>query len=197
LQELTRSWAVSEDQQLKITSLLAFSHLLRTACVEWRGRHAQYTDETFDATCELYHASHYISWYTNMLRADPSLRRVYIAALGNTGAVAALATLQGVAEDMRMSPYLRATAVLAMKYQALRVPEKTSPILLSLYHDMGQPVAVRVAAVSLLLYTKPELALLQRVAVLTWYEPSLAVAAFVRSSLLSLANSQDPVFSEL
>jgi hypothetical protein len=192
-----RSPAVREDRQLKITSLLTFSHLLRTACVEWRGRHARYTDETFDATCELNHASRYISWYASLLRADPSLRRVYIAALGNTGAVAALATLQGVAEDTSMSPYLRATAVVAMKYQALRVPEKTSPILLSLYRDVGQPVAVRVAAASLLFYTKPQLALLQRVAVQTWYDPSLAVAAFVRSSLVSLANSQDPVFSEL
>jgi hypothetical protein len=192
-----KSPAVREDQQLKITSLLGFSHLLRTACVEWKGRHAQYTDETFDATCELNHASRYISWYASMLRADPSLRRVYIEALGNTGAVEALATLQGVAEDTSMSPYLRATAVLAMKYQALRIPEKTSPILMSLYRDVGQPVAVRVAAVSLLFYTKPELVLLQRVAVLTWYDPSLAVAAFVRSSLLSLANFQDPVFSEL
>jgi hypothetical protein len=192
-----KSAAVREDQQLKITSVLAFSHLLRTACVNWKGRLAQYTAETFDATCELNHTSHYISWYTGMLRADPSLRRVYIAALGNTGAVAALATLQGVAEDTSLSPYLRATAVLAMKYQALRVPEKTSPILLSLYHDVGQPVAVRVAAVSFLFYTKPQLSLMQRIAVLTWYDPSLAVAAFVRSSLMSLANSQDPVFSEL
>jgi hypothetical protein len=192
-----KSAAVRGDQQLKITSVLAFSHLLRTACVEWKGRHAQYTDETFDATCELNHASRYISWYTGMLRADASLSRVYIAALGNTGAVAALPTLQGVAQDTNMSPYLRATAVLAMKYQALRVPEKTLPILLSLYHDMGQPVAVRVAAVSLLFYTKPQLAMMQRIAVLTWYDPSLAVAAFVRSSLVSLANSQDPVFSEL
>jgi hypothetical protein len=192
-----KSAAVREDQQLKITSVLAFSHLLRTACVESKGRHAQYTDETFDATCELNHTSRYISWYTGMLRADASLSRVYIAALGNTGAVAALATLQVVAQDTNMSPYLRATAVLAMKYQALRVPEKTLPILLSLYHDVGQPVAVRVAAVSLLFYTKPQLTFMQRIAVLTWYDPSLAVAAFVRSSLMSLANTQDPVFSEL
>lgn len=192
-----KSAAVQEDQQLKITSVLAFSHLLRAACVEWRGRLARYTDETFDAACEANHASHYITWYSAMLRAEPSLRRVYVEALGNTGAVAALPVLLGVAQDTAMSTYLRATAVFAMKYQALRVPEKTSPILLSLYHDVGQPVAVRVAAVSLLFYTKPELAFLQRIAVLTWYDPSLAVAAFVRSSLTSLANSQDPVFSDL
>jgi HEAT repeat protein len=122
---------------------------------------------------------------------------VYIGALGNTGAVAALGPLKEVAEDASFSTYLRATAVLAMKYQALSFPEQTSQILFSLYHDVGQPVAVRVAAVSLLFYTKPELVLLQRIAVLTWYDPSLAVAAFVRSSLMTLANVEDPLFSEL
>jgi hypothetical protein len=84
-----------------------------------------------------------------------------------------------------------------MKYLALSVPEETAPILLSLYHDVGQPVAVRVAAVSVLFYTKPQSVLLQRIAVSTWYDPSLAVAAFVRSSMMSLANLEDPFFSEL
>jgi hypothetical protein len=193
---MIQSPAVREDQQLKITSLLAFSHLLRVACVDSKSRYAQYTDETFDATCEVRHASRYVTWLATMLRSDAPLRRVYIGALGNTGAVAALGPLKAVAEDVGISPYIRATAVLAMKYQALSIPDRTSQILFSLYHDVGQPVAVRVAAVSLLFYTKPQLVLLQRIAVLTWYDPSLAVAAFVRSSLMSLANLQDPFFSE-
>jgi HEAT repeat protein len=196
-QDMIRSPALHEDPQLKVTSLLAFSHLLRIACVDCKSRYAQYTDETFDATCELRHASPYISWFASMLRSDASLRRVYVSALGNTGAVAALGPLKAVAEDVSVSPYQRASAVLAMKYQALSFPEQTSQILFSLYHDVGQPVAVRVSAVSLLFYTKPQLVLLQRIAVLTWYDPSLAVAAFVRSSLMSLANLQDPLFTEL
>lgn len=194
---MIQSMAVREDPQLKTTSILAFSHLLRIACVDSRSRYAQYTDETFDATCERHHASEYISWFTSMLRSDASLRRVYVAALGNTGAVAALGPLKAFAEDATITPYLRATAILAMKYQALSFPEQTSKILFSLYHDVGQPVAVRVAAVSLLFYTRPQLVLLQRIAVLTWYDPSLAVAAFVRSSLVSLANLKDPLLSVL
>jgi HEAT repeat protein len=192
-----KSWSVRQDQQLKITALLAFSNLLRTACIERRGRHAQYTDETFDATCEEYDASRYITWYSNMLGTDPALIRVYITALGNTGSLSALPTLLSLADDTSLSPYLRATTVFAMKYLALHRPARTLPGLLRLYHDVGQPVPVRVAAVSLLFYAKPELTVLQRVAVMTWYDPSLAVAGFVRSSLASLANSQDPRFSEL
>jgi HEAT repeat protein len=132
-----------------------------------------------------------------MVRSEKSLRRVYIAALGNTGAAEALAPLKAVAEDATFPPYQRAITVLAMKYQALSFPEQTSQILFSLYHDVGKPVAVRIASVSLLFYTSPELPLLQRIAVSTWYDPSLAVAAFVRSSLMSLANLQDPLLAEV
>jgi hypothetical protein len=84
-----------------------------------------------------------------------------------------------------------------MKYQALRFPEQTSPILLSLYHDVGQPVAVRAVAMAMLLYTRPEIVLLQRIAISTWYDPNMEVATFVRSSLISMANLDDPAFSEL
>lgn len=196
-QELIRSSAVLDNQQLKITSLLAFSQVLRAACVDKKTRYAHYTDEVFDATCELHQASRYVEWLASMLRSDPSSQRVYMAALGNTGAAAALPHLQSIAEDSSISPYLRASAVISMKYQTLRFPEQTSPILLSLYHDMGQPVAVRTAAVAMLLYTRPDIVLLQRIAVSTWYDPGMGVAAFVRSSLISLANLEDPSFSEL
>jgi Lipoprotein amino terminal region. len=196
-QELIRSPAVLDDQQLKITSILAFSHVLRAACVDKKTRYAYYTDEVFDATCEFHQASRYVEWLVSMLQSDSASKRAYIAALGNTGAASALPHLQSIAEDSSISPYIRATAVISMKYQALRVPEQTSPILLSLYHDVGQPVAVRVTAVAMLFYTRPQLALLQRIAVSTWYDPNMAVAGFVRSSLISLANLDDPAFSEL
>lgn len=196
-QELIRSSAVLDDQQLKFTSLLAFSQVLRAACVDRKTRYAHYTDEVFDATCELHQASRYVEWLASMLRSDRSSQRVYIAALGNTGAASALLHLQSIAEDSSISTYLRASAVISMKYQTLRFPQQTSPILLSLYHDVGQPVAVRTAAVAMLFYTRPEIVLLQRIAVSTWYDPNMAVAAFVRSSLISLANLEDPTFSEL
>jgi hypothetical protein len=196
-QELIRSSAVLDDRQLKTISLLAFSQVLRAACVDRKMRYAHYTDEVFDATCDLHQASRYIEWLANMLRSDPSSRRVYIAALGNTGAASALPHLQSIAEDTSISSYLRASAVVSMKYQTLWFPEQTSPILLSLYHDVGQPVAVRTAAVAMLFYTRPEIVLLQRIAVSTWYDPSNEVAAFIRSSLISLANLEDPKFSEL
>jgi hypothetical protein len=196
-QELIRSSAVLGDQQLKITSLLAFSQVLRAACFDRRTRYAQYTDEVFDATCYPQQASRYVEWLAKMLRSDPSSQRVYIAALGNTGDASALPHLQSIAEDSSISTYLRASAVISMKYQTLRVPQQTSPILFSLYHDVGQPVAVRTAAVAMLFYTRPDIVLLQRIAVSTWYEPYPEVAAFVRSSLISLANLEDPIFSEM
>ena len=196
-QELIRSPAVLDDRQLKMTSLLAFSQVLRAACVDRKTRYAHYTDEVFDATCELHQASRYVDWLASMLRSDPSSQRVYMAALGNTGAASALPHLQSIAEDSSISPYLRASAVISMKYQTLRAPEQTSPILLSLYHDVSQPVAVRTAAVAMLLYTRPEIVLLQRIAVSTWYDPSMEVATFVRSSLISLSNLEDPNFSQL
>lgn len=196
-QELIQSSAVRGDKQLKIASVLAFSHLLRAACVDKKFRYAHYTDEVFDATCEFHQTSRYVSWLASMLQSDSSLKRVYVAALGNTGSMPALHQLQSIAHDMSVSPYLRAAAVISMKYQALRFPNETSSTLLSLYRDVGQPVAVRVAAVALALYTKPALVLLQRIAVSTWYDPSMAVAAFVRSSLTSLAKLEDPLLSEL
>ncbi|XP_069693294.1 vitellogenin-like [Periplaneta americana] len=194
--ELVRSNAVKEDPQLRISAVLAFSHLLRVACVDVGLRRARYSEETLDARCDAQHVERYISWLAGLAQTDP-LRRVYVAALGNTGVPKALATLRAVAEEPSASLQLRTAAVVAMKHPTLLAPDAAARTLFALYRDVGQPAAVRVAAVSLLLYARPSLVLLQRVAVLTWYDPSATVAAFVHSSLRALASLRDPVYSEV
>nr|CAD7425013.1 unnamed protein product [Timema monikensis] len=130
-------------------------------------------------------------------KKSSTLRRVYITALGNTGLPAVLPLLKAIVNDTKASSYLRSSAVLSMKYLAFQEPSKLVSTLLAIYHSRDYPVVVRISAVSLLFFTCPELSVWQRLAIATWYEPNLALVSFVRSSLETLAQLEDPHYNQI
>nr|CAD7592700.1 unnamed protein product [Timema genevievae] len=195
--EIIRSSAVQEYQQLLISSVLAFSNLLRVACVDDIVKQAQYSVHMIPKPCTKEHASRYISFLEGYKKKSSTLRRVYITALGNTGLPAVLPLLQAIVNDTKASSYLRSSAVFSMKYLAFREPSKLATTLLAIYHSRDYPVVVRISAVSLLFFTCPELSVWQRLAIATWYEPNLALVSFIRSSLETLAQLEDPHYNQM
>ncbi|CAG2053201.1 unnamed protein product [Timema podura] len=195
--EMIRSSAVQEYQQLLISSVLAFSNLLRVACVDDIVKQAQYSVHMIPKPCTKEHASRYISFLEGYKKKSSTLRRVYITALGNTGLPAVLPLIQAIVNDTKASSYLRSSAVFSMKYLAFREPSKLATTLLAIYHSRDYPVVVRISAVSLLFFTCPELSVWQRLAIATWYEPNLALVSFIRSSLETLAQLEDPHYNQM
>lgn len=90
--------------------------------------------------------------------------------------------------------FQRVQAVLALKCCALGSSPLVRDSLLALYHGPLNPAPVRMAAVSLLAYSRPSLPLWQRLAISTYYEPNLAVSAYVWSTINAFAKMQDPSF---
>nr|CAD7255934.1 unnamed protein product [Timema shepardi] len=195
--EMIRSSAVQEYQQLLISSVLAFSNLLRVACVDDNVKQAQYSVHMIQKPCTKDQASRYISFLEGYKKKSSTLRRVYITALGNTGLPAVLPLLKAIVNDTKASSYLRSSAVFSMKYLAFQEPSKLVSTLLAIYHSRDYPVVVRISAVSLLFFTCPELSVWQRLAIATWYEPNLALVSFVRSSLETLAQLEDPHYNQM
>jgi Lipoprotein amino terminal region len=123
-----------------------------------------------------------------------NMRPVYMAALGNSGFIDSLPLLASLARDHKATPYQRVSAIIAMRHLVFIKPQETSRVLLKLYHTTSYPNSVRVAAISMLLYSKPSLATWQRVAISTWFEPSNALKTFIYSSVRSIAANKDPIY---
>ncbi|XP_068082316.1 vitellogenin isoform X2 [Anabrus simplex] len=195
--ELARHSSVEDDEQVKISAVLAFSNLVRVACVNTRYREARYTMEVLGSPCTVDSAARYIPWLTSQLRTDPGLRRVFLAALGNTAHPTALPVLKSMVEDSNLTPYLRSVAVFSMRYYISSDPYGMSEMLLAMFHNYSNPVPVRMAALSMLMYSKPGLSTWQQIAISTWYEPSPAIVSYIWSSLSSMSGAQDSLYQQM
>merc|ERR1719348_780754 len=86
----------------------------------------------------------------------------------------------------------RVIAVNAMKRIAKMNPTEIRPILMSIIVNPVESAEVRIAAVSVLPFSQPTTAELQKLAIRSWMEPSEQVSSFIVSTLRSLALSQVP-----
>lgn len=192
---MVRTTANFEEQQVKISSILAFSHILRVACTNSASRKARYSH--ISPKCNWKVTNEYLPYMINQMKQNTSLQRVYMNAIGNTASPAAMKALLNVAKDSNISPYTRASAVFATKYIVFKYPKTSMYELLDLFHNPMHPTAVKIAALSLLIYTRPALVVWQRIAISTWYEPNEAVRAFIWSTFNNLAHLQDPVYHDM
>merc|ERR1719327_2085500 len=71
-------------------------------------------------------------------------------------------------------------------------PTEMRPILMSIIVNPVESAEVRIAAVSVLPFSQPSTAELQKLAIRSWMEPSEQVSSFIVSTLRSLALSQVP-----
>lgn len=143
----------------------------------------------------------------------------YLTALGNLGVPEVIPVVQNILDDETNS-YIKVKAVLALKNlivsrqnQNIPVSEirgvdrqshdlltdeliegEVLPILVAVSQDKGEHPEVRMAAISLLLYTtNADLTIWQQLAYSTWFSASQEVHSFIYSSLKSLAELQQPI----
>ncbi|XP_071440161.1 vitellogenin-like [Hetaerina americana] len=195
--ELIRDSASKYDQNLRTSAILAFSNLLRVACVSRAERRMRFPYNVYGNPCHEASVSHYIPYLKSQLRADPTTRPAVLTALGNTASLLALPPLMEAARDASYTPYQRARAVTAMKHIVLSEPRTASTALLSLYSDKQMPELVRLTAVSMLFFARPTMPVWHRIAVGTWFEQSSSIRTFIWSSLKTFADSGEEGVSEM
>ncbi|XP_059469237.1 vitellogenin-2-like isoform X2 [Neocloeon triangulifer] len=188
--EMIRSDLGSHEEKVKIAAVIAFSHLLRATCTQ------QQNKLSHDSMCKP-QVSTYLSFLNEKAKTAKNLKTVYITAIGNTGLPEALQLLASFARDIKASTYQRATAIVAMRHLSATNPQETSRALLKIFHTTTNPNSVRVAAVSMLLYSQIPLSTWQRIAISTWYDPSMSVNTYIYSSLRSIATIKDPVYKTM
>ena len=124
---------------------------------------------------------------------DDHYRLVSIASLGKLGHIKGLQSLVKVIDgSISKRPMIRSVAVYSLKRIAKQNPVLIKPILLSIIDNPAENTQVRIAAVSVLPWSQPSMAQLQKVAIRTWFEPSKQVASFIQSTLKSLVNTEVP-----
>jgi hypothetical protein len=143
----------------------------------------------------------------------------YLQALGNLGVPEVVPVVQQILDD-ETDPYIKVKAVFALKNlivsrQVQNVPvseirsvdrqsqdlltdefieNEVLPILVAVSQDKGEHPEVRMAAISLLLYTTTaDITVWQQLAYSTWFSASQEVHAFIWSSLENLANLQKAI----
>merc|ERR1712168_1679530 len=96
------------------------------------------------------------------------------------------------ATKITMSVACRTIAVNALKRLAKMNPTEIRPILMSIIVNPVESAEVRIAAVSVLPFSQPITAEIQKLAVRSWMEPSEQVSAFIVSTIRSLAYTEVP-----
>ena len=140
----------------------------------------------------------YIPLLKEMLMAtkqsqNKQMEMVVIAALGKLGHHDAAKLVIEVAQGLRQEkPMVRALAVYQLKRVSKRFPMAMKPVVLAIIDNPSEHADVRVAALSLLPWTRPTYAELQRVAVRSWFETSRQVSAFAHSLFKSLQYTEVP-----
>jgi hypothetical protein len=142
----------------------------------------------------------------------------HLTALGNLGVPEAIPVVQQILDD-ETDPYIKVKAIFALKHLVVsrssnNIPEtefrgvdrasqdlltdklienQVLPILVAVSADKGEHPEVRMAAISLLLYTtNADITVWQQMAYSTWFAGSQEVHAFIYSSLKSLAKLEKP-----
>ncbi|KAJ1525854.1 hypothetical protein ONE63_009049 [Megalurothrips usitatus] len=183
MKQLQDLYTSADDHQVKIAAAMAMGNMAGRAPRPVAAAAASFLAEQMSAQSDK--------------SGDKTQMRAPLAyALGKTATPQAAQALIKAAKDQSMAPYQRAQAILAMSPCALRAPVLVRDALLALFHDPTEPAAVRMAAVSLLVYTRPSLPLWQRLAVSTFYEPNMAVSSYVWATIQSFANMQDPTLRQ-
>jgi hypothetical protein len=148
---------------------------------------------------------------------------VYLNALGNLGIPEVVPVVQRILDDSN-DPYIQTQAIFALKgllisRQSENIPveqlhsvdrdsqdflddkyieKEVLPVLASVAFDRGEHSSVRMAAISLLLFTTDaDINIWQQLAYSTWFAASQEVHAFIYTSLHNLAYVKGPLNNQL
>merc|ERR1719394_134979 len=112
----------------------------------------------------------------------------YVNALGNLGHdAAALHLLKVIEGQLTRNAYVRSVAVYQLMRAAAAKPANYRPILLDIIDNVAESAEVRMAAITVLPYTRPTSEIWNKLAIRTWFDPSLQVVSYVYTTLKNIA----------
>jgi hypothetical protein len=94
-----------------------------------------------------------------------------------------------------LDPHPRSVAVFQLIKSAKANPGLYRPVLVALIENLAEDEEVRMAAITVLPYTRPSSSDFNKLAISTWWEPSAQVAHYITSTLKTL--SEAPAHSQL
>merc|ERR1711970_977693 len=113
---------------------------------------------------------------------------MYVNALGNLGHdAAALHLLKVIEGQLTRHAHVRSAAVYQLMRVAATKPTVYTPILLDIIENVAESAEVRMAAITVLPYTRPTAEILNKLATRTWFDPSLQVVSYVYTTLKNIA----------
>jgi thioredoxin 1 len=187
-----------EKKKLLTPTLLQLSNLLYHAYVNPSTMVSNYPVRIygiFGTNSSEVLVNEYIPLLTQML--DSSVEPVLIAALGKLGHLEAVKPILEIAQDRNKAPMIRSLAIYSLKRVSKQNPTVMKPVLLALVNNPVEHADVRIAAISVLPWTQPSYAELQKIAVRSWYETSKQVSSFARSTFESLLYTEVPELKPL
>jgi len=191
LVQLVQTPTFKSNKPLFATSLLQLSDLFYNAYVNPISRVNQYPVNVYGLFgTEQSHvlSGEYIPFLISQLQENESqyIRLVVTSALGKLGHVQVLEPL------LKVTQIPRSLAILSLKRIAKLNPINVRPILMSIITNPVEHPDVRIAAISILPYAQPTVSELQKLSIVSWFEQSHQVSAFVASTLRSLAYTEVP-----
>lgn len=133
-----------------------------------------------------------------VLRKDSPNVLVFVRALGNLAHPDVLSVFEPYLEGKKpVTDFQRLAMVVAMDSYRLNFRKTARSVLYKIYQNAGERHELRVAAVFQLILTRPDAAMLQRMAEQTNIEPNLHVRAAVKSAIESAAKLVAPEWTEL
>ncbi|XP_076308571.1 vitellogenin-2-like [Tachypleus tridentatus] len=93
--------------------------------------------------------------------------------------------------------FLRQVTIYALHHIIHTHPREVLPLMLPIYFNPEEPYEIRIAAFSVILYSKPPIYLLERVVSELWGEENKQVSSFVYTALVTMSNSTFPCYQEL
>merc|ERR1719292_91879 len=195
LTDLLKHQAVQENRNMVSTVALSLTHLVHKACIDETSSIYDFPAKAYGRFCDQKSAviaRELIPFLAEKLSAaaetDINKMITYINALGNLGHDgAALHLLRAVEGRPSRHPHPRSVAVYQLVKTASRNPVLYRPVILALIENQVESEEVRMAAVTVLPYTRPYSSHLNTLAVRTWWEPSRQVAAYITTTLKTLA----------
>lgn len=198
--------SIEEQSNVNVTALMALTRFLNMAQVNNQTAHNNYPVHSFGRLAD--RNNRFIELEVIPVLAgklDEAVRRgdapnvlVYVRALGNMGHWSLLNVFEPYLEGKKVvTDFQRLAMVVALDEYRLNYPATARSVLYKIYQNVGERHELRVAAVFQLIRTKPDAAMLQRMAEQTNTESNPHVRAAVISAIKSAAELQAPEWTEL
>merc|ERR1712038_344399 len=202
--ELVKSEPIKKmsDGNVWNMAILSFSGLLEKACVSPLAKE-NYPSQVFGRFCHKDSSIITQRWIpylrSKLYQSETPVqdKNAIIVALGILSHEQIVPVVLDVLEGNLESPVMRrehnyhTTRYLSV-YSLVSVgriyPHKVLPIVSAIYSNTNEPTDIRIAAFNVIMALKPDMAIIQKIAPLTWYEKDTEVLRAVNTAFYTLSN---------